>query len=161
MGVYGILCCLDGQITSYQLVGVWSLSCGDLIEFRRVYGGWRYWARHGTGMCMPGLVTTFWGTEWLAHGDHPGQREPRRESTEQGHGLRAFYYLLQQRRTSKVDLWLPYANTQACTCECKHTHVSTHTSTEYVLLMDTKIQYVSQILHLCFEEYSMHTRAWG
>lgn len=73
-------------------------------------------------------------------------------------GLAPFCYLQPQRRASEGDLWLPYANTQAHTCEHKPTHVSAHTSTEYVLLMDTKIQYVSQILHLYFEEHSMHTR---
>jgi len=33
-------------------------SCGDLIEFKRGYGGWMHSVLHKIGMCMPGMVET-------------------------------------------------------------------------------------------------------
>lgn len=41
---------------------VWCvLSCVDLVEFKRRCGGGTHQARHGIGMCEPGMVTTCQG----------------------------------------------------------------------------------------------------
>lgn len=43
-------------------------------------------------------------------------------------------------KTCEVDLWPPHADTQASICGHGHIHMSTHTSTQHILLMETKIQ---------------------
>jgi len=60
--------CLGGQlylISWIRVIVLCVLSCGDLIEFKRVCGGWRHWAAMELGCVCLAWWQPALGTRWV------------------------------------------------------------------------------------------------